>query len=353
MRKNILVLLGVVTIISLMIFSYWKMKTPTIQEAYERPAAIVKTLTIKPRIWAQWVAAIGSLSAHRHLEIQAGVAGKVDYVRFEGGEHVKKGDILVQMDPRDAKADLKSVKASLEQTRQTFNRQKQLMAKHMFAPEQFDQTKAKLMQQESAYEQAKIALQRKNIEAPFSGVLGQRKIEVGEHLQPGTPIAELYQVSSLYVDYSVPGKYLPELNLGQKITVEVPDVMRREITGKVNYIAPAVDMKTNTVTIRAYINNKDNKLRPGQFVKVDQYLGEVKNALVVPVDCVVKELTGAYVFVAKNGSAIKKKVDLGTSFDHMVHVLSGLQPGEAVIVEGEDDLMDGQLISIQRENKGK
>ena len=197
---------------------------------------------------------------------------------------------------------------------------------------------------------------QKLIRAPFSGRLGVRQIDLGQYLTAGAPIVTLTELSTLFVNFTLPAHLRPEIAVGQAVDVTVDAYPGRVFHAKVTTIEPQVSADTRTMTVQATMNNPENALLPGMFVNAAVVLPPRPNTMVVPETAVEYTLYGDSVYVIKNAGrngrgapilrAVRTPVKTGTRWNGKVAVLSGLEPGESVVAAGQIKLQNGSEVAV-------
>ena len=196
----------------------------------------------------------------------------------------------------------------------------------------------------------RATINRKSIRAPFGGVLGIRKVDVGEYLAPGTPIVSLQRLDELYVDFNVPERYLQQLQVGQVVNISTDAYPDREFTGSISAISPRVDDKTRNVQLRATVPNDETLLRPGMFARVTVLSGGLESVLTLPRTAISFYPYGDSVFVilgeGAEMTAERRHVTTGRVREGKVELLSGLSFGDKVVNAGQLKLRSGQPVVV-------
>jgi membrane fusion protein (multidrug efflux system) len=192
--------------------------------------------------------------------------------------------------------------------------------------------------------QAVIA--KKVIRAPFDGRVGIRAVELGQVIAPGTPIVSLQTVSPILVEFQLPQQALAEIQVGQKVQLEVDVFPKEKWGGTVSVINPQIDPATRTVRMRATVENPDGRLKPGMFASVEIQTGAEAKALVIPQTAVVYAPYGDSVFVIQKDKANQRFIRLGERRGDFVAVTSGLTLGETVVSNGAFKLHNGQSVVV-------
>ncbi len=289
----------------------------------------------------------GTLTAVKQVHLFPEVDGRVTGVFFQQGGSVKKGELLVQLEDRMAKAQLHEAEARLDLAANEYDRTKKLLEKKFVAQAAFDEKKAKWNIAKSELEKAQAHMAQTKILAPFDGIIGLKKVSEGATITRSQEVATVLVLDPLYVDFSIPESQLKYLNVGDvvDVTIEGTDVLPFEAT------IEAIDSKahsgTHSVQVRATLPNARYRLRPGQFARVSLNLGRSDNALLIPVRSIVQEGERFYVFSIMDKTAVKREVTLGVRESGMAEVKDGLREKEAVVTVGQINLHDGAPVQLK------
>ncbi len=303
------------------------------------PVSVV-TVTLKREPFAQQMEAVGTARANEAVDITAKLSNRVTAIHFREGQHVKAGEVLVEFDSEQARATLAEAEAALSESRSQYKRSRELYTTKVLSEAQLDQLQATLKANEARVAGARSQLNDTIIRAPFAGRVGLRNVSVGGFVTPGSVITTLDDSSVIKLDFSVPEVFLSTLQEGLGIsarTAAYPDV---EFTGKVSSIDSRLDPVSRAIIVRARIDNKDGRLKPGMFMTVKLIRADVP-ALMLPEEALVPEGTNKYVFVVRDDQAVRVQVQTGRRRPGEVEIVSGLQEGDAVITEGTQKVRDG------------
>lgn len=307
-------------------------------------AMVITTSTLDNK-----VVITGAIQANESLELKSETAGKITHIYFKEGKTVKKGDLLVQVNDEEIRAQLEKQKYNRKLNQDIEFRQRKLLEKDAISQEEYDNALNQLNTTKADITLLEAQLEKTRIRAPFDGIIGLRYVSEGALITTTTPIATLYNVSPAKIEFAVPGRYSTQVRPGQKIhfTVE-SDTTSYE--GEVYAIEPQIDANTRTLKIRALADNSRGTLLPGQFVKVELILETTNNAIMVPTEAVVPELNGHKVFVAHNGKAEEVSVQTGIRNNISLEIVSGLSPKDTLITTGMLQLRPGMDIEIIKMN---
>src|SRR5215469_3485926 len=230
------------------------------------PPAQISAVEVKIEALPRFAPAIGSLAAVHQVTINPEIGGRVVKIFFEPGATVKAGDPLVQLNDAPDRGDLANYEAQARWAETTLQRSSEL-AKHQYeARETVDQKQSQLDQARAQIIKTEALIEQKLIRAPFSGQLGVRQIEVGQYLTPGAPIVTLTDLSTLYVNFTLPSQMRPQIEVGQKVNVTADAYPGRRFEAEITTIEPQVSADTRTMTVQATMRNPENALLPGMFV---------------------------------------------------------------------------------------
>lgn len=313
-------------------------------------AVTVSTAIATTESWARKINTVGSLRAVQGVEVSAEVSGVVAEISFSSGSSVEVGTQLLQLDNTAEAAELRSLDAQLELARQDYERAKGLSIKTLLSQAQLDRTKSVLDSLEARAEEQQALIARKSIQAPFSGVLGIREINLGEYLSPGTPIVTLQQLDPIFADFTVPERYLSSLAVEQVIEVEVAAFPAEVFQGKISAISPKVESRTRNIELQATLQNSDTRLRPGMFARVAVILGSANKVITLPRTAVEFLPYGNSVFIIeKEGDTLtvhRRQVTTGRVLGTRVEIIKGIESGEQAVSTGQLKLRNGQPIQI-------
>jgi len=302
--------------------------------------AFVSVAPVRSERVSQKLEALGNARANESVDVSSKTSNIVTAVMFRDGERVKRGQLLVQLDDAQTRADVAAAEAALAESERLYNRSRELMATEALSKAQFDQLEATLKANRARLEAAKARSEDTVIRAPFSGRVGLRRVSVGTLISPGAVITTLDDTSVIKLDFSVPENFLATLREGLTVRATAPAFPGRAFAGKVASIDSRVDMSTRSVTVRALLSNEDGALRPGMFLNVT-LANDEREALIIPEQALTPEAERQFVFVVDDGKASRREVRIGGRRPGSVEVLDGLAAGEFVIVEGTQKVRDG------------
>jgi membrane fusion protein (multidrug efflux system) len=285
--------------------------------------------------------AVGSLRSNESVIVRPEVAGRIAEIRFEEGEQVEQGEVLAVLDDSVYRAEVEQVQASLVLSQANHDRAIDLVRRGVGTTKARDEAIAQLHADQAALHLARARLDKTVIRAPFDGVVGLRKISVGEFVGVGQDMVNLEQIDPLKADFRVAEVYLGAVGTGQKIELSADAFPGETFTGAVYAIDPLIDESGRSIVLRARLPNPDARLRPGLFVRITLVLNEREGAIQVPEQALVPRGQDQFVFRVEDGKAVFTKVTAGIRREGMVEILEGLDPDDEVVTAGQLKLRDG------------
>ena len=315
------------------------------------PPEAVASAVADEQAWEGSLTAVGSVASAKGVALAADAAGVVTRISFESGATVKQGQVLVELDANVERAQLASAIARKDLALTTIARTRALAAKGAISQAQLDADEAQLRTATTDVEGLQAQIAKKTIRAPFAGKLGIRSVNLGQYLQPGTPVTVLETIDAVHIDFTLPQQRLSQVAVGQPVRISIDGATGETIEVTIAAVDPTVDATTRTVKLRADASSKVEGLRPGMFVRVAVVLPEKSKSVVVPATAVVHAPYGNSVFVVEDrkpdtpgaektpdGKPVKiarqQFVRVGDARGDFVAVLEGVKPGEEVVVAG-------------------
>ncbi len=316
------------------------------------PPETVSSTVAKKEQWGSRLTAVGSVAARKGVTISNDAAGLVAQIHFDSGERVKAGKVLVTLDSRVERAQLKSAEARLGLATTTVERTRALTKEGISTQAELDTAEATLEGAEADVSTLRAQIARKVIVAPFDGQLGIRMVNEGQYLAPGSDITTLQSEAEEYVDFELPQQHLEQVSIGLKVHFSA-DEANIDTHGVVAALNPIVNPATRAFEVRATASDDENRLRPGMFVNVMVQLGQARPVVTTPSAAVVHAPYGDSVFLIEEAPedasrlvARQQFVQLGESRGDWVEVKEGLQGGEKLVFAGAFKLRNGSPIVI-------
>jgi multidrug efflux system membrane fusion protein len=313
--------------------------------------------------------AVGTVDAYATVTVKAQVEGELMAVHLQEGQCVKTGDLLFNIDPRpfdvrlkQVQADLARDKAQLRNARSQLERNASVVGKGYVSQEQYDQAaantaalEATLQADEAAVENAQIQLSYCAIRSPITGCAGEVYVDRGNLIKANDadhPLVVIRQIHPIYVGFSVPERYLPEIRkymaASRLVVLAAPPARPDDIVrGELVFVDNSVNAATGTILLKAAFDNAGQVLWPGQFVNVTLQLASQAGAVVVPSQAVQTGQEGKYVFVMKPDHTVAfRTVSVARTVAGEAVIAQGLQSGEQVVTDGQLRLFPGAAVKI-------
>jgi membrane fusion protein (multidrug efflux system) len=305
---------------------------------------------------ADRVEALGTLRANEAVTITATVTETISAIRFEDGQRVEAGDILVEMTSREQHARLEEAQARLAEAEQQYERVKSLEATGSAAASLLDERRRDRRTARATLAAIESQLADRLIKAPFEGVVGLRNISLGALVEPGDVITTLDDDRVMKMDFPVPSLFLPSLTPGLAIEAKAAALGEQTFNGAVSSVSSRVDPVTRSVQVRALIPNPERSLRPGLLMQM-QLLRDPREAVMVPESAILQRGAEHAVFVVdenEDGETVaqRREVRVGLRQPGKVEIVAGLSPGERVITHGADKARPGQPVTIKATDDG-
>ena len=294
------------------------------------------------------IEAVGTARANESVDVTSKASNTVVAIRFNEGDLVRRGAVLVELDAAAARATLAEAEAALAESENNYKRSRDLYTSRALSESQLDQIEAMLKGNRARVAVAQAQLDDTIIRASFDGRTGFRQVSVGSLVSPGAVITTLDDTSVINLDFTVPETYLYLLERGLAVAASAAGLPGRQFKGEVTNLGSRVDPVTRSIRVRAEIPNKDGVLRPGMFMTV-RLQGQVAPTLVVAEGAIVPEQGRTFAFLVRDGVVERREVRLGKRRPGEVEILEGLEEHERVVVEGTQKVRDGtRVVELDR-----
>ena len=325
--------------------------------AFSPPPAAVSSVVLKRESWPQTLKAVGSVEAVNGVTVAADLPGVVAKIEFESGKPAKAGDVLVRLMTDAEQAQLLAADAKRDMDVLSLNRQRDLLKSKTNSQSDYDTADATFRQSEAKVQEMKAMVGRKTIRAPFDGMLGIRKVNLGQYLNSGDLIVALQSLDPIRVNFSLPQQDFTAVTVGGDVRVRTDATGGAEFIGKINAVNSLIDQNTRNFLVQATLPNPDGKLRPGMFANVEVLLPANDAVLPVPASAILYAPYGNSVFViteVKDPIHPEKKVKgveqhfvkLGATRGDLIAILSGVEPGSEIVSSGVFKLQNGAPVRI-------
>lgn len=346
MARQWMIALGLLLLAGGGIFAWNGLDQEKLVESQEqRPASKVNVVSPIMNVVTDSISAVGSLKAQDQISLTTELSGRVVELNLNAGRRAAKGDLLLRLDDRQARADLDVAEATLADARRQLERAQSLQSNNSISQSQVDELRTAADVARARVAAAQTRMDNHRIEAPFEGVIGLNDISMGAYLSAGTEVATLDSTGRMELSFAIPEKFLGQIRIGQTVEGHTPAYPGERFAGELVQLGTRINELSRTLPVRALLNNPDGKLRPGQYMAASLTLRQ-REALIIPEQSVMIRGDETYVFVTDDGVARRLSVELGTRSPGIVEVASGLSLEDQVIVTGQDRLSSGDRIEV-------
>ena len=291
----------------------------------------------------------GTILANEEVELRSEVSGKIVKILFKEGSFVSKGDLLIKINDADLQAQLRKAESKVKLSKEKEVRQKQLRDGNLISQEEYDNIVSELNVNQADYDLIKAQIDKTEIRAPFSGVVGLRSVSEGSYVTTSTVMARLQNFNSLKVDFSIPEMYSASVKTGDELEFKISG-SNQLYKARVYAIEPRIDPSTRTLQIRAICSASYKDLIPGAFANVELNLKQTSNAILIPTVSIVPELKGQIVYLYRGGVVMPQPVEIGVREETQVQIVKGLSEGDTVITSGILQIRPNSKVKISEIN---
>lgn len=310
-------------------------------------AVRVVAIPAKEQPVTESVSLVGSVVPNEVVEVKCEIDGPVKEIGFKEGEHVDKGQLLVLLDESKLAASLAEADANLRLAKTSFERTADLYRNKLISQQDYDQASATFSVNEASVDLKRRLLSDARVIAPFAGITASRQVSPGQVITRNTLITTLVDIDTVKIEVSVPERYLSQIRVGLAVGFKVAAFPGETFNGEVYFISPQLDSGTRTALVKARVPNPGSRLRGGMFANLDLALELRKLALVIPEPAILNNGDTTLVFAVDSQHKVAMKpVKVGLRLAGPVEILSGLTPGELVVVEGVQKLRPGATVEL-------
>ena len=333
MKKSVFLIVGIVIVIGLVLLKVFfidSSEPSASKESAKKNTVPVQIYIAKDTTPAFEVSVMGTINALEKVDIVGELNRKITDIAFIEGSFVKKGAILFKLDDKEILAELEQLLHEEKLATETVSRDKTMFNCGGLSAQRLDESQTKLNVISSKIRYLNVILDKTEIKAPFSGKIGIRNVSIGALIDPNITLTTLYDISRVYVDFSIPEKY-SAANLKNDsvsfISTSSPDVFNAKVVA----VQPSIDQQTRTIMLRAISDNKNNSNIPGASVSVSLKIHDLPKSIFVPTNALVPSLQGYNIYLLKNGIATETTVQIGIRNNSSAQILNGVKAGDTVI----------------------
>lgn len=358
MAKRLILMLVVLAVIlgGLGFIKFRQVEVAIAQGAnFQMPPTAVTTVVAQKETWPSTLTVIGTAAAIQGVTVSADLPGTIDKIHFESGQWIHEGDVLVELDTRQERAQVANLEAQRDLARINYDRAQELVKAGVISRSDYDNAAAQQKATEAQVGDIKAAIARKTIRAPFTGLLGIRQVSLGQYLAAGQAIVALQSLDPIYVNFGVPQQDTGKVTPGHVLRVTSNDLTGVAFPGKVTALDSVINEQTRNIQVQATIGNKGNKLRPGMFVQVEMPLGQPRQVVPLPASAINYAPYGDSVYVVVDmkdpkGNTYRgvrqQVVKIEGSRGDQVAIISGINPGDEIVSSGVFRLRNGAPVLV-------
>lgn len=309
------------------------------------PAIPVTARVLRPDRLESSIASTGNVLANEDVEIRSEVQGKIVRIAFKEGARARKGELLVKIDDSELRAKAVQADARRKLAEDNEYRMRKQLEIQAVSQKDYEQTASELALAKGDVQLLRAQIDKTELRAPFSGVLGLKLVSEGAYVSPNTLITTLQEIDPVKIDFTIPGKYFGNVKAGLPIRFTIQGSETR-FQGKVYAVEPRIDPESRTLRLRALCPNADGRIPPGSFATIEVALQTVEAALTVPTEALSADARGSKVFLYRGGKAEPRLVQAGLRTDSLVQIMKGLSAGDTVITSGVVQIRPGAAVSL-------
>ena len=300
---------------------------------------------VRPTVLNSSIDVAGSLLPFEETEIHPEVAGKVVMLSIKEGSVVRKGTVLARLFDGDLQAQLHKLDVQLEIAKKTRDRQNELLKIGGISQQDYDLSVLDVSTIQADMQVLQASINKTIIRAPFDGKIGFKNISIGAYVTPTTIVTTIRQINKLKLEFSVPEKYTPKIDLGNVINFST-ESSDKKYTAKIVATESGITQDNRSLKVHAIVENTDKNITAGSFAKVNFDMGNDNNAVMIPTECIIPEARDKKVIVYHNGAADFNTVNTGVRDTARVEILKGINIGDTVITTGLLNIKPESKISI-------
>ena len=359
MAKRMALMLAVAAVVIAGLgFAKFRQIRATDRSDFQPPPEAVTTVLAREEQWRSGLSAIGTVAPVQGVTVSADLPGIVERIAFESGDAVKQGDVLVELDTRQERAQLAAAQAERVLAGRIVKRMQAMWDQGVISRTDYDRATAEDEATAARVGEIRAAIERKTIRAPFTGILGIRQVNLGQYLSAGTAVVQLQALDPIYVNFSVPQQQAAAVQIGLPVHITSGATATSAgagFEGRVTAVDSIVDAQTRNLSVQATFANPERHLRPGMFVQAEVNLDASSAAIALPRSAISYAPYGDSIYVVEELRDAKGQtyrgvqqrfVKLGEARGDQIAVLAGVEPGDEVVTSGVFKLRNGAAVLV-------
>ncbi len=291
------------------------------------------------------ILATGQIEAIQSAELRAEVDGRIVEILMREGSEVEKGAGLFRIDDRELKAEVARAEAERDLAEQALTRTRQLLEQNASSTADLERAEATARSSRASLSLLELRLSRTTVRAPFTGVVGQRLVSLGDYVTSSDPLVTIETVDPARVAFTVPERYARDVRPGQRVVFRVASLPAEEFSGVVDFVSPSVQLPSRTLLVKAVVPNGRRRLQAGMFAEARLATATRPRAVVIPEQAILSVQGTQIVWVVTDGKATRRPVTIGLRAPGEAEITSGVDAGEQVVVGGLEMLQDGAPVT--------
>jgi len=291
------------------------------------------------------ILATGQIEAIQSTELRAEVEGRVVEILVREGSEVEKGDGLFRIDDQELKAQVARASAERDLAEQALARTRQLLDQNAASTADLERAEATARSNRASLTLLELRLSRTVVRAPFSGVLGSRRVSLGDYVTSSDPLITIQTVDPERVVFTVPERYAGSVRRGQQVVFRVASLPAEEFSGTVDFVSPSVELPSRTLLVKAVVPNGRRHLQAGMFAEARLATATRPRAVVIPEEAILSVQGTQIVWVVTDGKVVRRPVVIGVRAPGQAEITSGVSAGEQVVVGGLEMLQEGASVT--------
>lgn len=351
--RRLLILVAFLVVLFGALFGWHAFVSGKMKQAMAKAGHQLTTVSAQPVNKIHWPAelqATATLKAIQGAMLTPQLAGMVTSIHFHSGSTVNKGELLVQLNDANQRAQLVHDESALKLAKTELAQQRSLYRRHNVSHLSFQQAQTAYTQARAAVSADRATIAKLQVRAPFTGHLGLRQVSLGQFVSTTTPVVDIQQWNPIHAVFQVPQQQLARLANGEPTKLTVAGINGKTFKGKISAIGAQVESGTRNVQVQATFKNPGTVLRPGMYGQVSVETGKARQVLAVPDSAITYNTYGSYVYVIKKGKhgliAQERNVQTGESRNGLTIVTRGLKANEKVVTAGQVKLHPGAAVTL-------
>lgn len=311
------------------------------------PTPRVEAVTPERQTLSATLMSSGTITSRNEVRVIAQTEGKINMIEVEEGDRVREGDVIVQLDDSVPRAQYREAEASYDESKRNLERAEQLYERNLISEQEYQNIVTQAQIAESRYEYRRALFEYTTIEAPISGVITYRNVDRGDIASQRDHLLTITNLQQLVIRVNVSELEAPFLSRGDEVSVRVDAYADNQFRGRIRRVFPAADPDTRLIPIEVELVDRDERLFPGLFARVEFQTQRRENALVLPVNAVMTNPQGErYVYTVNDDTAHYKKVTTGMRTEEYIEILDGIMENEKVVIRGAGSLRDRMPVQL-------